>query len=64
MVLFRSVNVEQIHKLLVTDDPYTDKIDRKKEVKQDIYICLFIIFYFIYRIIQSNPELNKENNFP
>ena len=32
MVLFKSYNIEQLYKLLVVNDPFTENLDRKKEV--------------------------------
>jgi len=34
MVLFKSVNMDQLHKLLVVDDAFTQKIDKKKETHE------------------------------
>lgn len=34
MILFQSYNIEQIYSLLVTHDPFTDNLDRKKEVNK------------------------------
>ena len=36
MVLFKSYNIEQLYKLLVVNDPFTENLDRKKEVRRHI----------------------------
>ena len=39
LILFKSFNIEQIYKLLVTDDPFTEKLDKKKET-HEMLSCL------------------------
>ena len=39
MILFKSFNIEQIYKLIVSDDPYTERLDKKRET-HEMLSCL------------------------
>lgn len=47
IVLFRSLNIEQIYKLLVSDDPYTHNIDKKKEIHEIVSVLGSVGSYYL-----------------
>ncbi|XP_023349439.1 uncharacterized protein LOC111718156 [Eurytemora carolleeae] len=53
MILFQSYNIEQIYSLLVTHDPFTDNLDRKKETNELLSCLGSISSYFTSYLIRT-----------
>jgi len=53
MVLFKSYNIEQLYKLLVVNDPFTENLDRKKETNELLSILGSTSKYYLSYLLRT-----------